>query len=536
MGKVQSWDSPWDVGAMSNFNTITSLGVSPVEKGIIYVGTDDGIVQVTENHGETWRKVEVGRISGVPKTAFVNDIKADLYNANTVYMALDNHKYGDFKPYLVKSTDRGRTWKSIANNIPDRTLVWRLVQDHVEPNLLFAGTEYGIYFTIDGGGKWIKLSGTPTISFRDLAIQKRENDLVGASFGRSFYVLDDYSCLREISKEKLNEDAALFSTRKAWWYSPRYAVTGIGANDYVAKNPDFGAVFTYYLKDDFTTAQSERKKKEKELEKANRDVPFPGWDALDAENEEEKAEILLVVKDQAGNIVRSLKGKTEKGIHRTAWDLRYTSKRNIGLDDKSNRNSGFLASPGTYTVTLVQRINGATTQLAGPQSFEVVPLRKGTLEGASIAEREAFRKDMETLQSEVGATSYTMNNSMKRIQAMQKALGRSEQSSPELYQQLRQAKLDLKALQKEMNGSPAKEEIGERNNPTVRSRMWSGFRALNNTYGPTPNHKKTIGVAKKQLASVKDKLTSITDLMPQLEQALRALGAPWVEGQPLPKE
>lgn len=174
MGKVQSWDSPWDVGAMSNFNTISSLGVSPIEKGLIYAGTDDGIIQVTENNGENWRKIEVGRISGIPSTAFVNDIKADLHDANTVYVALDNHKYGDFKPYLVKSTDRGRTWKSITGNIPDRTMVWRLVQDHIQPNLLFAATEFGIYFSVNGGNRWTKLAGAPTISFRDLAIQKEK--------------------------------------------------------------------------------------------------------------------------------------------------------------------------------------------------------------------------------------------------------------------------------------------------------------------------------------------------------------------------
>ena len=160
------------------------------------LGTDDGIIQVTEDGGKNWRKIEASSLPDVPKTAFVNDIKADLFDANTVYIALDNHKYGDLNPYLLKSTDRGKSWKSIKGDIPDRTLVWRVVQDHVKPNLLFAATEFGIYFTGNGGEKWIKLKGgAPTISFRDLAIQRRENDLVGASFGRGFFVLDDYSPL-----------------------------------------------------------------------------------------------------------------------------------------------------------------------------------------------------------------------------------------------------------------------------------------------------------------------------------------------------
>ncbi|NNK63980.1 MAG: glycosyl hydrolase, partial [Gemmatimonadetes bacterium] len=147
LGRQQSWDNAWDVGAMSNYNTITSLGESPVEEGVIYAGTDDGLLWVTEDTGENWRRIEVGDIPEVPATAFVNDIKADLFDANTVYVALDNHKYGDFAPYLVKSTDRGQSWTSITGNLPARHLVWRTVQDHVEPNLLFAGTEFGMFVT-----------------------------------------------------------------------------------------------------------------------------------------------------------------------------------------------------------------------------------------------------------------------------------------------------------------------------------------------------------------------------------------------------
>ena len=192
MGRQQSWDNAWDVGAMSNYNTITSLAESPVQEGLLYAGTDDGFIQVSENGGDSWRSIPVTKL-GISSRSFVNDIKADLFDANTVYVALDNHKEGDFNPYLFKSIDKGMTWKSISNNIPKRTLVWRMVQDPVKKNLLFAATEYGIYTSLNGGEAWQKLPGTPTISFRDLTIQKRENDLVAASFGRGFYVLDDYS-------------------------------------------------------------------------------------------------------------------------------------------------------------------------------------------------------------------------------------------------------------------------------------------------------------------------------------------------------
>ena len=174
------------------FDTITSLAESPKAEGLIYAGSDDGLLQVTEDGGKTWRKTELGALPGVPATAFVNDVKADLFDADTVYVALDDHKSGDFKPYLLKSSDRGRSWTSIAGDLPARHLVWRVVQDHVKPNLLFAGTEFGLFFTQDGGARWVKLGGdVPTIAFRDLAIQRRECGLVGGSFGRGIFVLDD---------------------------------------------------------------------------------------------------------------------------------------------------------------------------------------------------------------------------------------------------------------------------------------------------------------------------------------------------------
>ena len=539
MGRQQSWDAPWDVGAMSNYNTITSLAESPIEEGLIYAGTDDGIIQVTEDGGNNWRKIEARTISGVPNTAFVNDIKADLHDANTVYVALDNHKYGDFKPYLIKSTDRGRTWRSIAGNIPDRTLVWRLVQDHERADLLFTATEFGIYFTVNGGQKWIKLNGAPTISFRDLAIQKRENDLVGASFGRSFYVLDDYSPLREISEKQLNEEATLFASRKAWWYVPRSVVSSQGDSYYTASNPDFGAVFTYYLKDGFTTIRAERKKKEKELNKNNENIPFPGWDALEAERREEEPKILLTVKDSEGNVVRQIEGKTGKGIHRTAWDLRHASKSSVSLDNPSRggwRSRGFMAAPGTYSVTLSKQVDGKITQLAGPRNFEVVPLRKGALDAQPMEAIIAFRKDMESLQMAVFATSYLLDESKKKVNAMQTALSRTNIDGGSLYTELYNLKRELYELDEAMNGNASKSEIGERSAPTVQSRMFLGYRALNTTYGPTAMHKKTVEIAKTELATIQEKLKTISkEKIPQLEKALAAAGAPWIEGQALPK-
>ena len=538
MGKVQSWDNPWDVGAMSNYNTITSLGVSMIDENVIYAGTDDGIVQVTQDGGKTWRKIELGSLEGVPATGFVNDIRADLFDAGTVYLALDNHKYGDFSPYLLKSTDYGESWSSISGDIPDRTLVWRMVQDHVNKELLFAATEFGLYFTIDGGAAWTKISGSPTIPFRDVTIQRRENDLVAASFGRGFYILDDYSPLREVSESKLMAEALLFPIKDAWWYRPRSVVSGVGSQVYAAENPPFGAIFTYYLKDNIKTLKGQRKEREKELTKAGEDIPFPGWDALEEETNQEKPKIVVTIRDKNGNMVNTIDGKNAKGMHRINWDLRYASKNGIRMGSSSPGrrfgNGGFMATPGEYTATLSKVVDGKMMDLAGPVSFNVVPLRDGALPGSSTDELIAFREDMEQFQQDITATSTVLTNSQDKLNAMRRALARIEKDPKDLMPKLHSINEQLADLDRQMNGDPVKDEIGERSDPTPRNRMFVGFRALFSTYGPTQMHRESVEIGKRQLVAIKGELATIAEeLIPQLEKELMDAGAPWMEGQGL---
>ncbi|MGB5498300.1 MAG: glycosyl hydrolase, partial [Maribacter sp.] len=323
MGKRQSWDAVWDVYAMSTYNTITSLSESPLDENIIFAGTDDGHIQYTTTGGENWTNVNVNSLPGVPSTAFVNDIKADLHDTNIAYVALDNHKFGDYNPYLYKTINGGKTWSAINNGLPKGTLTWRLVQDHVNKSLLFLATEYGIYVSFNQGAKWIKFSnGLPTISFRDLAIQKRENDLIGASFGRSFYVFDDYSPLREVSEEMLRKEGVMFKPRKALQYTQiRGGSSSQGGDFYAADNPPYGAVFNYYLSDPDKSMADSRKENEKKLKKAKKDIPFPGWDALENEKNQTKPIAVLVVKNADNKIVARINGPLKKGFQQVSWDL-----------------------------------------------------------------------------------------------------------------------------------------------------------------------------------------------------------------------
>ena len=541
MGKTWGFDAAWDVFAMSNYNSITSLAQSPKDANLIYAGTDDGLIQITEDGGSNWRKVEAGTLPGVPSTAFVNDIKADLYDANTAYIALDNHKYGDYSPYLLKTNDKGRTWKSIASNIPENHLVWRLVQDHVKPELLFAAVEFGIFFSINGGDSWNKLiGGIPTISFRDLAIQRRENDLVGASFGRGFFILDDYSSLREFTQDDLNKEAVLYSTRKAWWYFPRPVLSysdirgSQGADHYVAPNPPFGAVFTYHLSQEY---KSKRKiRRENEMNMADgADISFPGWDGIEQERKESYPRVWLSIKDAQGNAIRRIEGPVTKGIHRVSWDLRYPALNIIEIVDRPkiqtySEPKGMMVGPGTYTATLLKEVNGEISVLTDPVEFEVVPMREGALKGSSPEETSAFWKEINIMNGKVSSLALQSKNEALRIAAIKKAIALSTMDPGDLDQSihaLQQKWLDFEVA---LEGNLSKKQLGEKNNPTLSAMVSSASRGVNNsTYGPTITNVKSLEQAKARYQELRKELDLISTEIMNIENVLNQGVAPDVE-------
>ncbi|MEM6297723.1 MAG: glycosyl hydrolase [Bacteroidota bacterium] len=534
MGRKQSWDAPWDFLAMSNYNTITSLAESPKDENILYAGTDDGIIQVTEDGGKNWRKINVSSLPGVPATAFVNDIKADLYDANTVYIALDNHKYGDFRPYLYKSTDKGASWQKISGDLPEPLLTWRIVQDHEKKGLLFLATEFGVYFTINGGTNWTKFTGNvPTISFRDLAIQRRENDLVGASFGRGFFVLDDYSALRNVTEEMLTQEAALFTPRDAWWYIPRSHISfdeekgSLGATHYVAPNPDFGAVFTYYLKDDLKTAKERRTEKEKDMKG---DIPFAGWYAVDKEKAELKAQLILTITDSEGNVIRRVQAKTKAGFHRVAWDLKYPSPEPIGLDAKAE-GSGFMAAPGTYKAQLSKVVNGEVTNLGEAVTFKVKPLyEKTALKGSNPEETAAFWRKYEDVVGQTSAMGVKINKAHKRAKAMVAALSQANAAPGELDKQVHALYEKVVALNRKFSGSPSRNQVGEKNPHTINDRIFALYKGVeHSTYGPTASHLEVMKIIESTLTTLGAEYAVIQKEMNTLADALQKAGAPYVE-------
>jgi len=544
MDKTWSWDSPWDFVAMSDYNTITSLAESPLQEGLIYAGTDDGLIQVTENGGQTWRKIEVRSLPGVPPTAFVNDIKADLFDVNTAYIALDNHKYGDFNPYLLKSNDRGKTWVSIRSNLPDRTIVWRIVQDHEKPELLFTATEFGIWFSTDAGANWIQFKGgLPVISFRDLAIQRRENDLIAASFGRGFYILDDYTPLRHVSPTQTDQEGTLFPARKAWWYIERNL---LGSNQkasqgdayFTADNPPFGALFTYYLKDSYETKTAERQKAEKLLTEQNKDIPFPGWDELEEEKNQDSPKIRVHIHDQQGNFIRSIEGPPKKGFHRVSWNLQLPSALALRETVSEWEPKMPMVVPGKYTATLVKQVDGVFTELSGPVEFEVEQMRNGVLEGAEPEAVVAFWKEVLEMRRATSAAGRALRNATEKVDLMRRALSLTPTPPREIDSMIQVVGLELVNLDKLLNGSPVKREIGEKRPPTLNDRLFFTLAGTAmSTYGPTPAHRQSLHLATQQFAGIRDRLDEIRlTNIPAIEKALSEAGSPWFEGQVIPGE
>ena len=360
MGKVWPRDSVAFNQATTVLSTITTLDESPLLADLIYVGTFDGLVQVTEDGGKTWRKVEA--FPGLPEHTAVTDVCASVRDANTVFATFNNYQRGDFKPYVYKSSDRGRTWTSIASNLPERSGAWSIVQDHINGDLLFAGLEFGVWFTVDGGVKWTQLKGgIPTTQARDLQIQRRENDLVVGTFGRGAYILDDYSALRGVTAQALLDDARLFPLRDAYSFSELNQYGAAWGNE-STPNPAYGALFTYHV------------------------GQAPAADA----------KLVLSIADDAGRPVRRLDLAREPGLQRIAWNLRGEAPaggRGGGgrggpggpgsneaqdeppvLTGRGATPQGAPVAPGRYRATLGRLVGDVVTPIGEAQAFQVVPL------------------------------------------------------------------------------------------------------------------------------------------------------------------
>jgi hypothetical protein len=307
---------------------------SPVKAGMIWAGTDDGNLQLTTDGGKAWKNV-AGNLKDVPRNSPVSHIEPSRAGAEIAYVAFDRHMFDDFRPYIYRTADAGATWTSISGNLPEKAHVHVVREDPKRPGLLYAGTELGLYASYDGGRSWsfLKLKNLPPVPVHDIQVHPRENDLILATHGRSVVILDDAAAVQEWNPDVAQRDLHLFEIRPALRFTSRMSRYGLGGAQFKGPNPPYGALITYYLK----------------------------------QEAEEKSPPKLQILDASGKVIRSLeKVPREKGVQRVAWDLRADppaarkppeEEEEVEFDFAPK---GIHVLPGTYTVKLT--LNGKSAE------------------------------------------------------------------------------------------------------------------------------------------------------------------------------
>jgi photosystem II stability/assembly factor-like uncharacterized protein len=536
MGRVWSVDAIAKNNSTSMYGSIIALDESPLVEGLLYAGTDDGLIHVSSNGGGDWTRYDTFR--GVPEMSLVEDIIASRHDADVAYAVFDNHKRGDHKPYVLRTRDRGANWTLVNAGLPERGAAHTIVEDHVDPDLLFLGTEFGLYFSTDGAASWQELTGIPTIAVRDLEIQRREGDLVVGTFGRGVYILDDYAPLRTDLAE-LGAAPTLFKPRDAWLYNTdaRRGWGGkgdFGTGRYTADNPPYGAVFAYYLPEDLQSLKKQRREEEQERASEGEDNPYPSWEQLRREDREEEPSMVLTVRDADGNVVRRIDGPAGKGFHRVAWDMRYPAPDPVNLSPPTDlppwqsEPVGPMVLPGTYSVSLSRRVEGTLEDLGEGQEFTLKPLFTGGLVAEDRAAVLQFQERTADLYRAVMGADKAAEEIETRIDHLLQAAQDTPSAGEAMAVGVRQLRAKMQDLRVALNGDSA---VSSRSEPAPMALTTRIGIIAGGTWGSqaavTGNHRDSLQVAAEQLPPILAELREIAADLAALEAQMEAEGAPW---------
>jgi photosystem II stability/assembly factor-like uncharacterized protein len=515
MGRIWPRDAIARHQGTAEYGNISTIDESPIRQGLLYVGTDDGVISVSRDGGASWTRYT--KFPGTPDETYVSRVVASRFNEGTVYATLDNHRNNDFKPYVIKSTDYGQHWTSIASNLPANGSV-QVIREHPRNgNLLFVGTEFGAFYSPGGGASWTQLKyNLPTVAVHDIVIHPRENDLVIGTHGRGIYIIDDITPL-----ERLSEAAArptyLFPVKPATEYNPNSSVPGgirgagaLGDREYSAPNPAFGAAITYFIRDSLPKG----------------------------------AEIVLGIYDAAGRRVRELTANKKPGMHRVTWDLRnaapYTVRRpasQVGEPEFRRRDPvGPFVLPGRYTARLsVKNAPAPAVEQEVPIEVRSDPLVQ--LSEAGYRALYDMRVSTGRLQATVQAAVRTAELLKEQSTDVKNAL--KTNSAPDSVSKLSDAvDREISDVLRQLRGDPDAPAVSDDKrveDPSIQERVNNVAEEIGNvTSEPTELQRATLALATADLQREVGRLNTLLQRrIPVLNAALDAAKIPWTIGRPV---
>jgi len=532
MGKIWPPEAVAKSLSTSLFGNIFALAESPLKQGLLYAGTDDGLIQVSENDGGSWTRH--ASFPGVPEMTFVNYILPSQHNENVVYACFDGRKNNsDFTPYLIKSSDKGNSWTSIASNLPEGT-VYVIQEDHVNPDILFIGTEWGVHVTIDGGKKWVQIkSGIPTIQVKDLDIQERENDLVVATFGRGFYILENYAYLRELNADNLNKEAHIFTIKDALQYFPASNEGSMGEVYFRAMNPPVEASFIYYYGTSIQTQEQKRKAQHNRDLKEGKTITYPTLEELHAEDTEEDPFLFFTIYDASDNVITRIKTRAGKGINRVSWNMNYPSMMASTGRRSFYGGGGTMVPAGTYKVKMSKSVNGEITHLTEPVPFNILAYDNSALAGADQEAKFDFLKEVDVFNASVSASASIAQEYRTELGTLKEVLISAPTEVEDLLKMVKEIDDQLFGIITKISGRPVRTARVEPASPSIMGRLGFARRATASSFhGITGAQREQYQIAKDQFKPVYEQLQNIMDVdMPNLRRTLTERGIPWTQGR-----